>query len=157
MRKILRPGRKLLLFGYLAALAAVFLAARLGSLAATRENMLWHLETFGFLPHNYVPFATIKLYLGRLPDAVALRNLLGNLLVLLPFGALLPWSFAGCRRTGRFLAVSALFCAGLEVFQRLTLTGSFDVDDILLNFAGCCAGFLAYRLAGALGRAREGG
>ncbi len=133
------------LLSYLVLLAVIFVFTRMDSLAGYREEMQWYLEYYGWLPHNYVPFQTIGAYLHQLPDTIALRNLFGSMLVLLPFGVLLPWSSVRCRRIGPFLGVCALFCVGLEIFQRLTLTGIFDVDDIILGFIGCLAGFLVFQ------------
>ncbi|WP_122790922.1 VanZ family protein [Intestinibacillus sp. Marseille-P6563] len=136
---------RLALLGYFVLLVAAFVFTRMDSLVGYRQEMQWYLEYYGWLPHNYVPFQTIGLYLSQLPSTIALRNLFGNILVLLPFGVLLPWGFARFRRFGPFLGVCALFCVGLEVFQRLTLTGTFDVDDIILGFIGCLAGFLVFQ------------
>ena len=73
-------------------------------------------------------------------------NLAGNVLLFIPAGWLLPKVFPKMRNLFRFLII----CAGLiflvETVQLLTLLGSFDIDDVILNLSGMFAGFLAYHI-----------
>ncbi|MGM9612114.1 MAG: VanZ family protein, partial [Butyricicoccus sp.] len=109
-----------------------------------RESLQYHLELYGWLPHNYVPFRTIMQYLYRLPDKIAIRNLFCGFAVMIPFGILFPWSFPKFSRPVWFFSMCFALCVLAETFQKITYTGAFDVDDILLHFIGCCIGFAVY-------------
>ena len=73
-------------------------------------------------------------------------NLLGNILLFVPAGWLLPKVFPFQRNFFRFF----VSCTGLillvETVQLFTLLGSFDIDDIILNLAGMTFGFIVYHL-----------
>jgi glycopeptide antibiotics resistance protein len=94
-------------------------------------------------PRNLVPFRTIGEYLldHNLADGLRLRNLGGNLIMLLPLGMVLAaitrW------RVARVATVLIAASAGIELWQLLVATGrSADVDDVTLNVAGGIAGWL---------------
>jgi glycopeptide antibiotics resistance protein len=78
------------------------------------------------------------------------KNILGNMLLLVPLGLLLPilWrEFDNMRNT---LLFSFLFSLGIEIIQLLSyyvgnIGRSFDIDDIILNTFGACLGYLFYK------------
>lgn len=95
---------------------------------------------------NFVPLETISEYVaaiftGSMNRAIPIRNLLGNLLLFFPMGLFLPTLLPGTRGTGRFSASILGLLLAVEAAQLLTRLGSFDVDDLLLNFAGAWMGF----------------
>lgn len=114
---------------------------------------IWHLLTAGRLPlevrlrnANLVPFATIAYYLrGEPTPGVALRNLMGNVLLFIPMGFLLPFVVPRLQRMTHILFVSLAVSLLLEGVQLLTGIGSFDVDDLLLNGLGATVGGLLNR------------
>lgn len=74
--------------------------------------------------------------------------MLGNVLLLVPFGFLVPLLWERFRGL-RVLPVGLGFILAVELLQPLT-GRSFDVDDILLNFLGVLAGALPALLVQAL-------
>lgn len=71
---------------------------------------------------------------------------LGNLAAFLPFGVLLPCNLHTAR--GVFWKSLLLFLLGitlLEGLQMLSLRGSFDLEDILVNTLGFLIGYAAWR------------
>lgn len=88
-------------------------------------------------------FATIKK--GLLEKTFHL--LAGNLLLLFPFGFLVTTLIRKPRHTLFFLVLLLLFCIAIEFLQLITMLGSFDVDDILLNYIGGVGGCLVQRYA----------
>lgn len=92
---------------------------------------------------NTIPFRTIGLFLfpSNLSLSIRIQNLVGNVLLFVPFGFLLPVSSGQCRRffltAGAAAALSFLY----EVIQLIFGFGSFDVDDLLLNTAGGLIGY----------------
>lgn len=101
---------------------------------------------------NFVPLSTISFYLsnltsGMMNNSVIARNLLGNLLPFLPMGILLPVLFEKIKRFGWFVLTQFCVITVFETIQLLTTTGSFDVDDILLNLVGAVIGWLLWLVA----------
>ena len=98
------------------------------------------------------PFQTIRSFLCSLQHGsltqkrLAIVNLVGNVIMFIPFGYLLPSVFPAFRRYFRFF----LLCLGLiclvEILQFVTLLGVMDVDDVILNMAGFSLGYGAYKL-----------
>ncbi len=95
--------------------------------------------------YNLVPFQEILRYwnyrdqLGML----TFTNLAGNVLVFVPFGFLA----AMASRKRSFIRTSLdgfLLSLMVETFQLLTMVGSFDVDDLILNTFGVMLGFLGF-------------
>jgi glycopeptide antibiotics resistance protein len=102
---------------------------------------------------NLVPFETIRLYLESDLGDVATANLLGNLLLLFPLGALGPVAWRKLDRFGRIIGTGLTISAGIEALQfakrfidQLGQTRSIDIDDVLLNVVGVLFGFIAYRI-----------
>lgn len=74
--------------------------------------------------------------------------MLGNVLMLVPFGFLAPLLWERLRRW-RVLPVGLGLILAVELLQPLT-GRSFDIDDILLNFSGVAVGALLSALVQAL-------
>lgn len=112
----------------------------------------------GLDPHwrnsvNLVPFKTVQLYLQSDLGTIAWANLLGNLLLLVPLGALGPVAWRKLDRFGRILGAGLGISLTIEVLQfakrfvdALGMTRSVDVDDVILNVAGAVVGYVLYRL-----------
>jgi len=87
---------------------------------------------------NLIPFSTI---FGSNNFSV---TLLENIVLFIPFGALLPvvWSYFGSsiRTTLAGLASSVM----IESLQLITGRGYFDIDDIILNVIGAASGYLMF-------------
>lgn len=103
---------------------------------------------------NLIPLRSITVYLYlliRQPNVNLLPyawiNFLGNLLLFLPLGFLLPCLCRWVRQFWRILLAALLLLTLMETLQLFTLLGSFDVDDILLNLIGVSVGYLFFRFA----------
>ena len=59
----------------------------------------------------------------------------------MPLGILLPLNFEKQRRTEIFLLTCVSIVAAVEILQFVTLSGSCDIDDLILNVSGA---FLIY-------------
>ena len=90
-----------------------------------------------------------------------MTNLLGNVVILVPLGVLMPVMFRPMRRFWTFLPLAALVSCGVEYIQWVTATGAADVDDSILNFIGAALGYLFTRLcqitAGMIAKRRSRG
>nr|WP_267490785.1 VanZ family protein [Paenibacillus monticola] len=115
----------------------------------------WMFIGFGREPHtggplqiNLVPLRTVLLYfdLGNgLSPAIRLVNLLGNVVVFIPFGWLFPRLAKGSNSWIRLTFSSASLILALECLQMLLHVGSFDIDDLLLNLIGVWIGYSLFR------------
>lgn len=89
---------------------------------------------------NYVPFKTIFGYLSGEPTwHIAIRNLLGNLLLFVPFGIFLSLIFQVINWKRVFVS-ALIFSILLETLQ-IFFIGTPDIDDVLLNTLGAIIGF----------------
>jgi glycopeptide antibiotics resistance protein len=97
---------------------------------------------------NFIPFRTIIPYLlGHNGPIIGGVNLIGNIVLLVPFGALLPPMLAKANwKAPTALAVAA--GVSIECLQVLLRVGIFDIDDVILNAAGVIIGYAAYVHAG---------
>lgn len=95
---------------------------------------------------NLVPFHTLAIYLRNLDSEFWLRNLFGNLGVLLPLGLLGPIALPALDRWWRMVLVALLYSAAIELIQLAVPDRSADIDDVIVNVTGALLGFAAFRL-----------
>lgn len=103
----------------------------------------------GMMHYNLVPFYEIRRFWENrriLGMRAVLANIGGNVLIFMPFGAILPVLFRKMRSCLLTVGLGALISLWIETLQLLTRVGSFDVDDILLNAIGALAGYLIFAL-----------
>ncbi len=98
--------------------------------------------------YNLVLFKEIKRfweYREALGFYVVFANLVGNVLIFIPFGFFMPM---GSKYRNFFATLSYSFLLSLcvEVFQLITRVGSFDVDDLFLNTLGGCIGYIVFSI-----------
>ncbi len=100
--------------------------------------------------YNLIPFHTLRHYCYLLTlDAHrthAIVNLVGNVVMFLPLGALLPLVFPRLQKLWKTCLVTLLIMYLVETAQILTLTGFFDVDDLILNLLGAAIGYGCFRI-----------
>lgn len=97
---------------------------------------------------NFTLFKTIRMYIDYAYKLNSFENLVGNVVVFIPFGLLFP---CVAKRGGSFpvlLLNGLLFICSIEVFQLFSAFGAFDVDDILLNGLGVILGYFIYEICG---------
>ena len=101
---------------------------------------------------NLVPFRTLRLFAGLLDSGVrshiymAVINLGGNVIMFIPLGFLLPRVFAKLNRFWKVLLITTLIITAVEIIQLLTLVGSCDIDDLILNVIGAAMGYGLHKL-----------
>lgn len=93
------------------------------------------------LNFNLVPFKTIGNYIlayknSNLLLSDFLYNILGNLLAFVPFALFLPRIFNNVNKFYKFFIIVSFFIIFIEVMQMITMSGSFDIDDYILNILG---------------------
>lgn len=100
---------------------------------------------------NIIPFKTIKLYFnsyngGYLSKSLFLYNIIGNLCALMPFSFFLPLLFKKQNNIIIFILTIILIVIGIESMQFLTLSGSCDIDDLILNLSGSLLLYLILKI-----------
>lgn len=102
--------------------------------------------------NNFVPFKSIIDIVSSQPLSIALKQVGGNVILMMPLGFLAPLI---CRREitwKKILWIGILFSLSIEVLQftfsyMLGFTYKItDVDDLLLNSLGAVIGYCFYRL-----------
>ncbi|MGH4125565.1 MAG: VanZ family protein [Clostridium sp.] len=113
----------------------------------------------GYVGINIVPvFNTIKDVANVMSDSQIqnfmikfwIKNILGNMLLLLPFGLLLPMLWEKFENIRNTLLISFIFSFSIEILQLLSYYignrgRSFDIDDIILNTFGAWIGYMFYK------------
>ena len=100
---------------------------------------------------NLVPFSTVSEYLGYLFDGgymvrQAIINLGGNVIMFIPLGVFLPLLWEKMRRFPSHILTTAGIITAVELIQLLTLRGTLDIDDLILNVVGSAIGYITYIL-----------
>lgn len=90
---------------------------------------------------NLVPFETIKLFTnGYIKGIVNLKNfsvnIIGNFLAFMPYGIFFPLIFKSMRKYYKFLITMIIIVVVIELLQFVTMSGSCDIDDLILNILG---------------------
>lgn len=98
----------------------------------------------GLKTANFTPFKTIQMYIDYSYMLNSFENLVGNVVLFIPFGFMLPFAFKRGNHFFVMLSSAFIFVAGIEVFQLFSAFGAFDVDDILLNCFGAVVGYLLF-------------
>jgi glycopeptide antibiotics resistance protein len=90
---------------------------------------------------NLVPLHTLSIYLANLGSSFWMRNLLGNLALLLPLGLLGPIAVPALDRWWRVAILALLVSTAIELTQLLVPDRSADIDDVIVNVLGALLGY----------------
>lgn len=113
---------------------------------------------YSYLEHikmniNITPFYTIATLCRQIINRTnphllkySLANLFGNIALFIPYGILVPILFTKYRKMWTYLIHAAIIIFVIEIVQFLSLRGSFDIDDFLLNLFGAMIGYLLFRV-----------
>ena len=100
---------------------------------------------------NLVPFLTIGNYwkvVTRLEFTPmfyhSVINLGGNIFLFIPIGYFLPRLWPYMRNFFSFLLTCTAAIVLVELLQLVTLLGSLDIDDLILNLFGMVTGYLLF-------------
>ena len=106
----------------------------------------WTYTEYLSVMHNFVPLKSV--YVLFTTPVISARiivrflvNFIGNIVLFIPWGVLLPVCFKKLRSFRYFVALTLAVLILVETIQIFSMLGSFDIEDILLNMGGACAGF----------------
>ena len=91
---------------------------------------------------NFIPFSTIYSFFersvnGTINNNIVIVNIIGNIIAFSPYGIFIPMIF---KEKFSNIKTFLLFMIGIvfifECIQFITMNGTFDIDDIILNVSG---------------------
>lgn len=102
---------------------------------------------------NLIPFTTIMGYVKAFMNNSAnfniiAYNLVGNVICLTPLAFFLPRLFEKQNKFKIFLITTIGIALNIEILQIITMSGTFDIDDIILNVLGAISVFLILNIKG---------
>lgn len=108
---------------------------------ANLDNLKSAYKSYIATRSNFEPFETIIMYTIALKNGlISLRlyliNILGNIVAFMPLALFLPICFPKTKKFWIFFVHVMFIGLSIEVMQIMFMTGSFDVDDIILNVSG---------------------
>ena len=115
---------------------------------ATRESILAG-EAAGVWSVNLSPLRTIGSYVTRIAEQASLLNLVGGIAAFIPLGMLMPFVWDS-RNFFLTMLSSLVVLVAIEAVQFVASIGVFDVDDIIMGFAGALLGYLVHLIVGAI-------
>ena len=98
---------------------------------------------------NLAPLREIRRFLNSrdtLGERAVFLNVYGNVLLFVPFGAILPVLHRNFRSFPVTFAYGFVLSVTVELIQYASCRGSCDIDDVLLNTLGCTAGYVIFSL-----------
>ena len=98
---------------------------------------------FNSYSNNFVPFKEIFRY--SLTSKLFYRNVIGNVMLFLPFGYFVSY-YCNMSKFYYNLLIVFITSFGIETIQSM-IGRSFDVDDIMLNLLGGYLGYILYILS----------
>lgn len=94
---------------------------------------------------NFIPFRTIKSYIKYSGLFHCLVNILGNVIIFIPIGLLLPIILNRYKSFFKIIIISFSISIIIEFIQ-FFIGRSVDIDDIILNTIGGLLGYIVYTL-----------
>lgn len=100
---------------------------------------------------NIIPFKTINLFIngyikGYVTTKSFIINILGNIGAFMPYGIFVPLIFKRVNKFYKFLLLMILIVVMIELLQFITLSGSCDIDDLILNVMGASVVYFICRI-----------
>ncbi|HEX9634498.1 MAG TPA: VanZ family protein [Candidatus Limnocylindria bacterium] len=94
--------------------------------------------------HNFIPFRTIAIWVANPDSGFWIRQMVGNLLLLLPVGLLGPIALPWMDRWRRVLLAAFALSLAIELAQLWIPDRAADIDDLLLNVGGAALGYAGF-------------
>ncbi len=101
---------------------------------------------------NFIPFKTVFHYAKIAATGsfefigLFLWNIMGNLVMLLPLGAVLPCLFRRIDRFWKVVITVTITVILIELAQLILRVGVVDIDDLILNLSGAMIGYAILKI-----------
>ena len=107
------------------------------------QPLILNLQTLKPFRINLEPLVHIFAYDSK---KEALINTLGNILMFVPTGIILPILYKRLNSFWKVVAIGAAMSLAIELIQLLFPNSTTDIDDLILNTLGVILGYEIYRL-----------
>lgn len=97
--------------------------------------------------YNLAPFKELFRY--QFGTTLFYKNIVGNLVIFVPFGLFISY-YLKAKRMWLIFLLSLISSVTIEFSQRLIIGRVFDVDDIILNVFGGIIGYIIYIILDAI-------
>ena len=94
---------------------------------------------------QYKPFHSLQNYVYYIKLYGIRSNLIGNILLFVPIGLLLPILSQWYKKWHKMLIVGFCLSLVIEGIQGITRRGYFDIDDLILNTIGTMVGWMLWK------------
>ncbi len=96
---------------------------------------------------SLIPLDSIRLYMNgtKFSSPTAVLNVLGNILIFIPFGTFLM-IYSKDKKPVKIVLATFIMSIGVEIIQFIFALGVTDIDDIILNTIGGLAGVFFYQI-----------
>lgn len=108
--------------------------------------LLFYVVTFqdvNYGTNNFIPFKEILRY--KVGSKVFMRNILGNILLFVPFGLFVS-HYIKNKKMYPILLISVLVSCSIE-FAQTKIGRTADIDDVILNTLGGVIGYFIYKFS----------
>ncbi|MGC3791985.1 VanZ family protein [Priestia aryabhattai] len=95
---------------------------------------------------NLVPFRTSGYIFLHETFIKFIINILGNIILFLPFGLFLTMRFKKINRLWKCIVFGSIFSISIEIVQLSIPNRWTDVDDVILNTLGTAIGYAIYKI-----------
>lgn len=101
--------------------------------------------------YNWIPFKTISEALNNGVRITAITQIVGNIVLAIPFGIIVSLLFEKLQWWKKLLAALS-FTIAIELSQMLigfaigNMYRNIDIDDVILNILGACSGYGIYAI-----------
>lgn len=98
--------------------------------------------------YNFIPFHNIRGILHGYDVTIytAIINIIGNIVLFIPFGCMLPWKFTKINNLTTVTFAGFLLSLSIECVQIIIPHRWVDIDDIILNVTGAVVGYGSFCL-----------
>lgn len=93
---------------------------------------------------NLVPFRTIKNYIKYSGFLHTMINIVGNIIIFVPFGIFVAEIFPNTRKSSHIFLISVCTSFFVEFIQ-FFIGRSVDIDDLMLNVCGSMIGYFIWK------------
>lgn len=126
--------KELLMLGFIVYILCLF------QIVTFQDDTVWS-------SNNFIPFKEIMRY--NITSRLFLKNVLGNMIMFLPFGFFISY-YLKADRVNLPILLTVVASIAIEIVQ-MSIGRVFDVDDILLNLIGGITGYLIYKFLAQIG------
>lgn len=122
---------------------AIVMIVGLTILPLAIDPLAWDLHRTRGFP-TWIPLLKMREDIAEGLSARQTRQIVGNVLLFVPFGFALPLAVAWCRKVAITVAIGAALSLSIEILQMVLPFRDPDIDDVVLNATGTLIGYVTF-------------